>query len=155
MGDWVKIMYALFNPFRLHCLTTRRVRGAQVIGWNYALDPGADSSNKSTNIQYLMLKEAGNEGAAVCGPISVPNCGCTGYSHDLCLKYPEAHFAICTINNFANWLSIVQHRLTDAAVSVGFSTNDFVKAFFTPTQNPSQLIVPVSIIGGIAASTFN
>ncbi|KAG8527283.1 uncharacterized protein KY384_008027 [Bacidia gigantensis] len=135
MGGWVKTI----------------VRGAQVDGWEYALDPGATSANTSTNIQDLMLHVAGNEGAGICGPISVPNCGSTGYSHDLCLKYPEAHFAIWTINNFANWLSIVQHRLTDSAVSVGFSTNDFVKAFFTPTQNPSQLIVPVSIIGGIAA----
>ena len=85
----------------------------------------------------------------------MPACNNGGYDHELCLRHPESHFAIFAVNNLANWLSVVQHRLPESTVSIGLETSDLVKDFFTPRKDPTQLIFPFSIVGGIAAGMYS
>lgn len=113
--------------------------------WDY-LDVKAD------DIQTVVLTEAGNEGAEKCDEILDPNCSGTGLDINLCRKYPEAHFVWFAITHWAAFMNKLHGTFDDSTISLSALTSSLVKQFYTPQSDPSQLIMPVSILSGLAAA---
>lgn len=107
---------------------------------------------QATDIQSVVLYEASKEGLSKCNEISLPNCGGNGWDYGLCQKSPEAHFVWFAITNWANYFSKLHNAFTDSRVSLVAKTSNLVKEFYTPQTNPTNLILPVSIVSGFAAA---
>lgn len=113
-------------------------------GWKF------EDGTPIKDIQSLALHLAGNEGGNECGWITGPGCDGIGYDYNLCRQYPEGHFVLFSIDNWANLLGNVHVQLSDTTISLSSLTSDLVKQFFTPQVDPGNLILPVSIFSGAA-----
>ena len=94
----------------------------------------------------------GNDGGEKCDEISDPGCTGTGLDFNLCKTHPKAHFTWFAITHFARFLNKLQDTFTATTVSIGLSTSDLVKKFYVPREDPSKLILPISIGAGLAAA---
>lgn len=53
--------------------------------------------------------------------------------------------------NFATWYSDYADSFTKASQYIDGLTGDMVKYFFTPRKPPTEAIMPIAIVSGIAA----
>ena len=115
--------------------------------WKYP-----DSSTAQTDIQSVILKMMGNDGSEKCDEITVSVCSGTGLDWNKCNDHPEATFVWFATTHWAQFLSKMQSTLTISTTAIEGFTSDIVKKFYTPQDDPSKLIVPISIVSGIAAA---
>jgi hypothetical protein len=104
------------------------------------------------NIQSIILTLMGSDGSEQCDEIIDPNCGGTGLDWNLCTKHPEAHFVFFAMTHWAHFLNKLQSTLTISTTSITSLTHDIVTQFYTAQSDPTKLIVPVSIVSGIAGA---
>ena len=71
---------------------------------------------------------------------------------NLCRQNPQAHFAWFGIVHYARYLNKLQYGFLTGTASTGLQTSALVKEFYVSRQDPSELILPVSIISGAAAA---
>ncbi|KAL8744904.1 MAG: hypothetical protein Q9190_002909 [Brigantiaea leucoxantha] len=115
-----------------------------VLEWKYTFE-----GETIPDIQSLILQEAG-EGKSKCDKIQEDSCSTDGYDRQQCLDHPELHFVWAGVVNFAHFLYDLYQGFLASTVSI--STGDFVQHFYHPQQDPTQLIVPISILSGIAGA---
>lgn len=106
---------------------------------------------QATDIQSVVLYEASKEGLSKCDEITDPNCGGNGWDYSLCQKSPEAHFVWFAITNWANYFNKLYNAFSSSTISLSGLTSTLVTQFYTPQTPPTNLILPVSIISGLAA----
>ncbi|KAL8826888.1 MAG: hypothetical protein Q9191_003523 [Dirinaria sp. TL-2023a] len=106
----------------------------------------------ANDVQTVVPTKAGNEGAEKCDEILDPNCSGTGLDINLCRQYPEAHFLWFAISHWAHFMNKLHGTFDDSTISLKSLTSTLVKQFFIPQSDPSQLIMAVGILSGIAAA---
>ena len=107
---------------------------------------------QATDIQTVVLYEASKDGVAKCNEITNPSCSATGTDWNLCNKSPQAHFVWFAITNWANYFNKLYEAFSSSTISLTSLTSTLVKQFYTPQQDPTNLILPVSIVSGLAAA---
>ena len=130
---------------QFHLKTSRRTKPWVVSNWNY-------HGIQATDIQTVVLYEASKEGVSKCDEITDPNCSGTGWDYNLCTQSPQAHFVWFAITNWANYFNKLYEAFASSTISLTSLTSDLVSQFYTPQEDPSNLILPVSVVSGLAAA---
>lgn len=110
----------------------------------------AQDGTQYKNIQSIILFLMGADGSDQCDEITDPNCSGQGLNWEKCKSHPEAHFLWFANTHWAHYLNKLQSSLTISDLST--SLHKMTTQFFTPQKDPQQLLVPFSIVGGIAGA---
>ena len=109
-----------------------------------------DDGTAFPNIQSLARHLVDNEGTDPCSDIDGADCVGDKLHFDKCQRNPRAGFFYFAMAHWGQWLQLLHNKLTGDAVEIGFKTSTLVSEFFTPEQDPTTLLIPVSVINGIA-----
>lgn len=105
-----------------------------------------------TDIQSLVLFVAGKEGLSKCDEITAPNCDGNGWDYSLCQMNPESHFVWAAITNWANYFNKLYNAFSSSTISLSGVTSTLVKQFYTPNVPPTNVLLPVGIVSGLAGA---
>ncbi|KAG8530581.1 uncharacterized protein KY384_005084 [Bacidia gigantensis] len=100
-------------------------------------------------IQSLLLHMTGNNGNDPCYDLEAPQCSGSNLPFALCTSHPKAGFAWYGLAHWAEFLSLVHTRFGNNVESIGFRTSEFVTRFYTPVEDPTTLLIPLSVVNGI------
>ena len=147
MGDWMINVYGVYFKIKRK-LTLSSTKTFEERDWHFdeaKTEPIAD-------YQSMILHVMGNEGTEKCDEPSNPGCTGVGLEYRLCTSHPRAHFLWFAITHLARFLGKMSDTFVDSTVHVGLSTSALVHQFYVPREDPSRLIQPLGIAGGIAAA---
>ena len=138
------------NIFVLSVLNTPlRVKPLVVMDWQQEyLDPPI----RYPNIQDANLDWMGNDGVSTCHFIGDDACSPNGRDFNKCEENPEAHFLYIAFNNWNQYLQSIVDSFDVSTTSLTALTSTLRDQFFTPRGDPTELLVPVGVVSGIAGA---
>lgn len=130
-------------------MTSCRVKPYVVSDWQNGFH---DPPIYFPSIQDINLRWMDYDGISTCHFVGDAGCSPNGRDFPKCTENPEAHFLYFAFFNWNQYLQSIIDSFDVSTTSLTALTSTLRLEFFVPRADPTRLLVPVNIVGGIAGA---